>query len=110
MTVKGVYFSILVLILGVFMFVASFWLTWDWINSIVNGPWIDWKEFCEGWSFYAPLFIHKWDCRTWTGPYDTALLLGGLSIVLLVASAFILGRLTSRVKQQFNLIYGDDTR
>lgn len=91
MTVKTVYYSTLALILGIFMFIASFWLTWDWINSIVKGPWIDWQRFCMEWYFYAPLFIHKWDCETWTGPYDTALLIGGLSIVLLVASAFVLG-------------------
>lgn len=85
------YFAVLALVLGIYMFVASYWLVWDWINSIVNGPWIDRKMFCEMWEFWAPVFVYRWTCETWTGPYDVHLLLAGLGALLIVASSFVLG-------------------
>jgi len=81
------------LVIGIFFFWGGEWIIWDWINSIVNGPWIDWNRFCREWQFYAPLFVYKWTCETWTGPFDLGkgwIDAGGFLIVI---SAFSLGYL-----------------
>jgi hypothetical protein len=83
--------AIVGLIIGVYLILGGQWLLWDWINSIVNGPWLNWDKFCSGWVFYAPLFLYKWTCQTWTGPFDLSKLWLDLGLFLAIISAFALG-------------------
>ena len=76
---------------GIRLILALAGLIWDWINSIVNGPWINRAMFCSEWSFYAPLFLYRWDCYTWTGPFDLGKAWMDLGGFLIVVSAFALG-------------------
>ena len=93
--------AVIGLILGVFLFWGGEWLIWDWINSIVNGPWINWDMFCNEWSFYAPLFLYRWDCRTWTGPFDLGKMWIDLGGFLIIVSAFALGYMARPVIEGF---------
>jgi len=79
------------LIIGIYLILGAEWLIWDWINSIVNGPWLDRAMFCSEWCFYAPLFVYKWTCETWTGPFDLSKLWLDLGLFLVIISAFALG-------------------
>ena len=81
------------LIIGVYLILGAEWLVWDWSNSIIRPgvPWIDWDEFCSEWVFYAPLFLYRWDCQTWTGPFDLSKLWLDLGLFLVIISAFALG-------------------
>ena len=79
------------LVAGIFLFWGGEWLMWDWINSIVNGPWLLWERFCGEWFFYAPLFLYRWDCRTWTGPFDLGKAWIDIGGMLMIVSAFCLG-------------------
>jgi hypothetical protein len=89
------------LILGVYLFLGGEWLIWDWINSIVNGPWINWDVFCREWCFYAPLFVYRWDCYTWTGPFDLGKMWIDLGGFLIIVSAFALGYMARPVIEGF---------
>jgi len=89
--VKWVWVYLGLLVLGIFLFWGGEWLLWDWINSIVNGPWIDWTLFCSGWRFYAPLFVYMWTCEMWTGPFDLGKAWIDLGGFLVAVSAFLLG-------------------
>jgi len=89
------------LILGVYLFLGGEWLLWDWINSIVNGPWINWDMFCSEWCFYAPLFVYKWTCEKWTGPFDLAKLWLDLGGFLIIVSAFALGYMARPIIEGF---------
>jgi hypothetical protein len=89
------------LILGVYLFLGGEWLIWDWINSIVNGPWINWDVFCREWCFYAPLFLYRWDCYTWTGPFDLGKMWIDLGGFLIIVSAFALGYMARPVIEGF---------
>jgi hypothetical protein len=89
------------LVIGIFLFWGGEWLIWDWINSIVNGSWIDWDMFCREWCFYAPLFLYKWTCETWTGPFDLGKMWIDLGGFLMIASAFILGYMARPVIEAF---------
>jgi len=79
------------LVIGLMLVWGGQWLVWDWINSIVNGPWLNWDKFCSEWVFYAPLFLYRWDCQTWTGPFDLSKLWLDLGLFLAIISAFALG-------------------
>ena len=79
------------LVIGLMLIWGGQWLVWDWINSIVNGPWLNWDKFCHEWYFYAPLFLYKWTCQTWTGPFDLSKLWLDLGLFLAIISAFALG-------------------
>lgn len=89
------------LILGVYLFLGGEWLIWDWINSIVNGPWINWDMFCREWCFYAPLFLYKWTCETWTGPFDLGKMWIDLGGFLIIVSAFALGYMARPIIEGF---------
>jgi len=89
------------LILGVYLFLGGEWLIWDWINSIVNGPWINWDMFCREWCFYAPLFVYKWTCETWTAVFDLAKLWIDLGGFLIIVSAFALGYMARPIIEGF---------
>jgi hypothetical protein len=47
--------------------------------------------FCSEWSFYAPLFLYKWDCYTWTAVFDLGKAWMDLGGFLIIVSAFALG-------------------
>jgi hypothetical protein len=83
--------AVIGLAVGIFAYWGGLWLVWDWINSIVNGPWVDWGRFCREWVFYAPLFLYEWGCRKWTGPYDLAKGFVDVGALLIIVSAFCLG-------------------
>jgi hypothetical protein len=85
--------SIAGLILGIFLCIGGEWLLWDWINSILHGPWIDWNMFCNEWGFPAPFFIYWWTCRDWTAPYDLSKTFLDSGLFLSIVSAFSLGYL-----------------
>jgi hypothetical protein len=89
------------LVIGVFMFWGGEWLVWDWINSIVNGPWLKWDEFCSGWIFYAPLFLYKWTCEVWTAVFDLGKFFLDAGLLLTIISAFSLGLLVRPVVEAF---------
>jgi len=93
--------AVIGLVLGIFLFWGGEWLIWDWINSIVNGPWINMDMFCKEWSFYAPLFLYRWDCRTWTGPFDLGKMWIDLGGFLIIVSAFVLGYIARPVIEGF---------
>ena len=81
------------LVIGLMLVWAGQWLLWDWANSVIRPsvPWIDWDTFCREWIFYAPLFLYRWNCQTWTGPFDLSKLWLDLGLFLAVVSAFALG-------------------
>ena len=81
------------LIIGIFLFWGGEWIIWDWSNSIIRPgvPWINWDAFCREWSFYAPLFLYRWDCYTWTGPFDLGKAWMDLGGFMIIVSAFVLG-------------------
>ena len=83
--------ALIALILAIFVYWAGEWIIWDWAGSIVNGPWIDWSRFCNEWGFYAPLFLYRWDCHTWTGPFDLGKLWLDLGAFIMIVSSFCLG-------------------
>jgi hypothetical protein len=89
------------LVIGIFLFWGGEWLIWDWINSIVNGSWLDRVVFCSEWVFYAPLFLYKWTCETWTGPFDLGKMWIDLGGFLMIVSAFILGYMARPVIEAF---------
>jgi hypothetical protein len=89
------------LVIGIFLFWGGEWLIWDWINSIVNGPWLDRVMFCREWCFYAPLFLYKWTCETWTGPFDLGKMWIDLGGFLMIVSAFTLGYMARPVIEAF---------
>jgi len=92
MAMRGIaWLLIALLILGVFLAWGGEWIIWDWINSIVNGPWLDRARFCEEWFFYAPLFVYKWTCETWTGPFDLGKAWMDAGILIVGVSCFLLG-------------------
>jgi hypothetical protein len=81
------------LVAGVFAYWGGLWLVWDWANSVIRPgvPWIDWGTFCRKWIFYAPLFLYRWTCETWTGPYDLAKGFVDVGALLIIVSSFCLG-------------------
>jgi len=95
--------SLIGLILGIFLWWGGLWLLWDWSNSIIRPgvPWIDWDMFCREWCFYAPLFVYKWTCETWTGPFDLGKMWIDLGGFLIIVSAFALGYMARPVIEGF---------
>jgi hypothetical protein len=93
--------SLIGLILGIFLWWGGEWLIWDWINSIVNGPWLDRVMFCSEWVFYAPLFLYKWTCENWTAVFDLSKLWLDAGLLLTIVSAFSLGLYMRPVVEAF---------
>jgi hypothetical protein len=88
-------------VIGIFLFWGGEWLIWDWINSIVNGSWLDRVMFCSEWVFYAPLFLYKWTCEKWTAVFDLGKFFLDAGLLLTIVSAFSLGLYMRPVVEAF---------
>jgi hypothetical protein len=97
----GPMLSLAGLVIGIYLILGAEWLIWDWINSIVNGPWLDRGRFCREWEFPAPFFLYRWRCDEWTAPFDLSKLWLDLGLFLATVSAFVLGYLFRPAIERF---------
>jgi len=83
--------ALIIYCFGLLLFIGSWWLCWDYLLSLFKWA-VDWDRCGRLWFFHLPFMVYEFRYPELTSPFDLALAMSIVSLMLTSLGAYLVGR------------------